>query len=398
MEIGFFPRPGLPRPGLAHPGVRRGGAVAGRRAEDVVALPLAPGRLRQQERGQRHHRDGDAEQVVGPAPAVDPAHRRSDAAHEDRAEHADQPAGPARHRAHAAPDADRIGVGQQRSVDRQRVGLGDAGPEPAAEQREGVDRHPRREHQRPEDHAGHADDRAPPVAVGQPAHGHRAQHGEGHRRRRDEHDGAVADAERVADVGRQHGQHRALELVERVGDQQHDEDRRAAPAQSLAQRHLVAAHAGQSGGVRHRRARLVAQRRQIGVDPDLAQAGPLRSATLVVGTTTCTSARRRGTETGPVPMSARVIRLMPAPCCRARRCRAPGASRSGVGAVSTVLTPAPRPGWAGRWRPCAARRRRTRSGRWRRRRCACPASARRRACRAGRARPVTRPLRPSCPA
>ena len=49
-----------------------------------------------------------------------------------------------------------------------------------------------------------ADDRAAAVPVGQPAHRERAEHEERAGRGADEHDDAVADAEGVADVGREH--------------------------------------------------------------------------------------------------------------------------------------------------------------------------------------------------
>ena len=55
----------------------------------------------------------------------------------------------------------------------------------------------------------------PPEAVGEPAHRQRAEHEERAGRGGEEDDHAVADAERVADVGREHAEGRALELLER---------------------------------------------------------------------------------------------------------------------------------------------------------------------------------------
>ena len=69
-----------------------------------------------------------------------------------------------------------------------------------------------------------------PVAVGQPAHRQRAEHEERARRGGEEDDRAVADAERVADVGREHRQRRRLELVERAQEHEHDERADAADA------------------------------------------------------------------------------------------------------------------------------------------------------------------------
>ena len=54
-------------------------------AEDVVLLVLAPGRLLDEERGERGDRDGDAEDEPRPAPALGSAGGRRDGADQHRA-------------------------------------------------------------------------------------------------------------------------------------------------------------------------------------------------------------------------------------------------------------------------------------------------------------------------
>ena len=63
--------------------------------------------------------------------------------------------------------------------------------------------------------------------------------------RADEHDDAVADAEGVADVRRQHLERRRLELVGHLEEHEDREGEEAADGQALAQRHLLAADTGQ---------------------------------------------------------------------------------------------------------------------------------------------------------
>ena len=84
-----------------------------------------------------------------------------------------------------------------------------------------------------------ADDRRPPVAVGQPAHRQRAEHEERARRRADEDDHAVADAEGVADVGREHAERRRprgsrRKLSSRSIDEREAARRRRGPARVIS--------------------------------------------------------------------------------------------------------------------------------------------------------------------
>ena len=65
-------------------------------------------------------------------------------------------------------------------------------------------------------------------AVGEPAHRDRAEHEERRRRGADEDDRALADAERPLDLGPEHVDRRALELVEREQEPEHDEHELAA--------------------------------------------------------------------------------------------------------------------------------------------------------------------------
>ena len=88
--------------------------------------------------------DRDAEHVPGPAPpfgAARPSRRcRAD---EHRAGEAEAVPDHVVERRHAGAHADRVVVGDQRVVHRDRVGLGDAGGEPGPEQHERVDRRAR---------------------------------------------------------------------------------------------------------------------------------------------------------------------------------------------------------------------------------------------------------------
>ena len=105
-------------------------------AEDVLLLELTARWFLHPEREQRHEHDGNAEQEPGPAPALDAARPRRDR----RADHgADEPDAVAAHvdgGRHPGADADRVVVGDQRLVDGDAVGLGDAGGEAGPEQHE----------------------------------------------------------------------------------------------------------------------------------------------------------------------------------------------------------------------------------------------------------------------
>ena len=127
----------------------------------------------------------------------------------------------------ASAQRDGVGVGQQRTVHRQRVRLGDAGPEARPEQHERADGQAGQEHHGAEHEAGDAHDGPPLVTVGEVPHRHGAEHEERRRSRRDEHDHPVAHPEGVADVRGEHGHRRRLELVEAVEDQQDDERERS---------------------------------------------------------------------------------------------------------------------------------------------------------------------------
>ena len=183
-------------------------------AEDVLLLELAARRLLQLEREDRDDRDREAEQHERPAPAVVATDGRRDAGDDDRTEHADE-ARPHRQPGVDAPArADRIGVADHRSLHRVGVRLRHADAEPRPEQLERVgDRTTERE-EAGEREVGPADDRWTAVSVGQPAHRQRAEHQERARRRGEEHDGAVAHPERVAEVGCEHRQGRRLELLQ----------------------------------------------------------------------------------------------------------------------------------------------------------------------------------------
>ena len=146
---------------------------------------------------------------------------------------------------HPAAGGDRVGVGEQGAVDRDRVGLADAGEEASDEEVEGVDGSAGQEREEAEREAGEADDRAASHPVGQPSHRAGAEHEERHRRGGDERDRAVGDVERLGDVGAEDVDRRLFEFVERVEDQQHHEGEEATLAEALLERHLLAADAGE---------------------------------------------------------------------------------------------------------------------------------------------------------
>ena len=87
-------------------------------AEHVLHLELAAGGsgIRKARNGERERRE--AEQEEGPPPPVVATGERGDAADERRADRADQQARAHRGGADPTADADRVGVGEQRAVDR----------------------------------------------------------------------------------------------------------------------------------------------------------------------------------------------------------------------------------------------------------------------------------------
>ena len=140
------------------------------------------------------------------------------------------------HRRHPGADADRVVVGDQRLVHRDAVRLGDAGREARPEEHERARGEPGGEHEEPERDARPADDRHALDAVGEPAHRDRAEHEERRRRRGDEDDRALADPERPLDLGPEHVDRRALELVEREQEPEHDEHELAADLERVRER------------------------------------------------------------------------------------------------------------------------------------------------------------------
>ena len=98
--------------------------------------------------------------------------------------------------------------------------LGHPGPETGAEEQEDVGRQPREEHHDAEEEGGAGDDGGATEPVGHPAHGQDPQHQEGARDAGHEHDDARAHPERRLDVGREHAQTGALEVVQRDDESQ----------------------------------------------------------------------------------------------------------------------------------------------------------------------------------
>ena len=215
-------------------------------AEDglhLVAASAGLGEPRQRE-GHGHGQKTDDEE--GPAPCFRPADQRGDPAGQEGSD--DEPTELERERQaeDPSPGLDRVGVDQDRAVDGELVGLGEAGADPGQEQREGVlDQAGGGDQQRPEGDA-HRGDPGPGQPVGQAADGHGAEQEEDPTGAGDRaHDG-VAGAEGVLDVRAEHGERGVVEADEGAG-QTDGEDRRPAPdPQRLAQRHRLAlAHPGQ---------------------------------------------------------------------------------------------------------------------------------------------------------
>ncbi len=221
-------------------------------AEHILLLELTSGRLPQPEREHRDHRHRDAEQQERPAPPVVAAHRGRDPRDDHRAQRADQARAHRQPRVDAPARADRIRVADHRSLDRDRIRLGDADTEPREEQLERARHRPAQREERCEREVGPADDRWSPVPVGHPSHGQCAEHEERARCGGEEHDGAVAHPERVAQVGSEDRKRRRLELLQRAQEQEHDEGADAPDAHGLAERDLLLPHPGQEvGGEEH---------------------------------------------------------------------------------------------------------------------------------------------------
>ncbi len=213
--------------------------------EDLAHLLLAAPWFGDAEREEREDERRDAEDVEGPPPTLVTTGDRSDPADEQRAEDPHRAAGRHRHAAEAATHADRVPVRDQRSADRAVVGLRDADTEPGEEQRERVDRLAAGEHHRPVEQVGEADDPVPAVAIGEVSHREGAEDQEGARRADHERDRPVRHVQRVGDVGREQAERSALELLQRRQEDQDDERVGAALREPLAQRHRLAADAGQ---------------------------------------------------------------------------------------------------------------------------------------------------------
>ena len=170
-------------------------------AEHVLLLELPAGWFLHEEREDRDDDHRDPEDEPCPAPALDTAGPGSRSPRPQTGlQSADAVRAHVDHGRHPGADADRVVVGDQRLVHRDAVRLGDPGGEPGPEQHERARRQARAEHEEPEREARPADDRHPLVAVGEPAHRDRAEHEERRRCRRDEHDRALADPERLADL------------------------------------------------------------------------------------------------------------------------------------------------------------------------------------------------------
>ncbi len=223
----------------------RRGAGVDHLAEDVGHLELAPGHLgdAQGEEGEDQRRQAEDEER--PAPAIGPAGERGDAADQHRADGADEQTTAEVGGAEPTTDPDGVRVGHQRRVHGGVGGLGHPHAQPGEEEGEGVDGQAGQEDEGGEDDSGGGDDRRALVAVGQPAHREGTEDDERAGRSADEDDHAVADPEAVTDVGRQHPQRRALEVLDPVEQEQHGEGEGATDGQPLSERHLLAADAGE---------------------------------------------------------------------------------------------------------------------------------------------------------
>ena len=112
------------------------------------------------------------------------------------------------------PRLDRVAVGKQRRVDRQRVALADADPEAGEEQPEGALHEPGREHDhRPHRHGDACDQRAR-MAVRERADGDGTDEEQHAECTADRAEHRVAHAERLLDVGREHAHGGEVEGVD----------------------------------------------------------------------------------------------------------------------------------------------------------------------------------------
>ena len=218
------------------------GGVSLRTSPRTSCFSYCPrGRLGDAEGEDRHQQGRDRQDVEGPAPAVGASHLGRDEAHQQRTGGQRQALTHAHGRVEPAAHVDRIGVGQQRTVDAVRARLRDAGTEAGQEEDQDVGGKPRGGHHQTEREGGPTDDGRAPVTVGQPPHGNNAQDEEAARDPCHEGDGAGRDVERRLDVRGKNGEPGALQIVQRDDDRQNDEGARPGRAQPLAQRDLLLA-------------------------------------------------------------------------------------------------------------------------------------------------------------
>ena len=208
----------------------------------LVTAPAGLGETGQRE-GQGHGQHRDEEE--GPPPRLRPADQLGDAAGQQGGD--DEPAELEREgqAEDSTPGLDRVRVDEDRSVHRQLVGLGQPGPDPGHEQREGVlDHAGEGDQDRPEGDA-HRGDPGPGQAVGEAADGHRPDQEQDTSGAGDRAHHRIAGAERLLDVRAEHRQGDVVEADERPGQPDGDDGRPAPDLQRFAQRHLLAADPGQ---------------------------------------------------------------------------------------------------------------------------------------------------------
>ena len=214
-------------------------------AEDGTHLLLSAAGLRDLEGEEGEDQDGNAEDEVRPSPPLHAAGDRRDDTDQQRARDSYHGADRHRRRAHPPSNGDRVGVGEQRAVDRAGVRLRDTHPEAGQEEGERVHGEATEEDHDGEGETGEADDARPPAPVRQVPHRQRPEHQERARGGGDEGDDTVGDAEGVSNVGSEDAQRGVLEFVEAVQQQQDRERERATAQQTLLEGHRLLADSGE---------------------------------------------------------------------------------------------------------------------------------------------------------
>ena len=191
----------------------------------------------QEERGDGEEQDRAGR--GGSRPIATLRHRRRSPAMQPTSSgltHGEQAPGRTHRRAEPAAHRDRIGVGQHRALHRDRRSTWRCRRRTGRQKNmNALTASPEQKTAIAEDHARDADDRPPPVAVGQPSHGHRTEHDERAGGTTEEHDHPVADAEVSRMSGARTASAAPSSSSREFSARSTSEDRRATELESRAQ-------------------------------------------------------------------------------------------------------------------------------------------------------------------